>query len=104
MAEETSVELSQTAQKTRRAFVKTAAQVAVTAPAVSLLLSATTKPAAAATCYSVKGCLGDDTAITDNPALGNPDTFPTGGGGNSGADDLHGVSDDFGNPPGFGTH
>jgi hypothetical protein len=34
-------------QKTRRAFVKTAAQVAVTAPAVGLLLSASTKPAAA---------------------------------------------------------
>ena len=35
-------------QKTRRAFVKTAAQVAVTAPAVSILLAGTTKPAAAA--------------------------------------------------------
>jgi hypothetical protein len=34
-------------EKTRRAFVKTAAQVAVTAPAVSILLAGTTKPAAA---------------------------------------------------------
>ena len=34
-------------QKTRRAFVKTAAQVAVTGPAVSILLASTTKPAAA---------------------------------------------------------
>ena len=34
-------------QKTRRAFVKTAAQVAVTAPAVSILLAGTSKPAAA---------------------------------------------------------
>ena len=34
-------------QKTRRAFVRTAAQVAVTAPAVSILLAGTTKPAAA---------------------------------------------------------
>jgi len=33
--------------KTRRAFVRTAAQVAVTAPAVSILLAGTTKPAAA---------------------------------------------------------
>ena len=35
-------------QKSRRAFVRTAAQVAVTAPAVSILLAGTTKPAAAA--------------------------------------------------------
>ena len=34
-------------KKTRRDFVKTSAQVAVTAPAVAMLLSATTKPAAA---------------------------------------------------------
>jgi hypothetical protein len=34
-------------QTTRRAFVKTSAQVAVTAPAVAVLLSATTKPAGA---------------------------------------------------------
>ena len=32
-------------QKSRRAFVKTAAQAAVTAPAVVLLLDAATKPA-----------------------------------------------------------
>jgi hypothetical protein len=34
-------------QKTRRAFVRTAAQVAVTAPAVSILLAGTTKATAA---------------------------------------------------------
>ena len=34
-------------QKTRRAFVKTAAQVAVTAPAVSILLAGVTKASAA---------------------------------------------------------
>jgi len=34
-------------EKTRRAFVKTAAQVAVTAPAVSILLAGTTKASAA---------------------------------------------------------
>jgi hypothetical protein len=33
--------------KTRRSFVRTAAQVAVTAPAVSILLAGTSKPAAA---------------------------------------------------------
>jgi len=35
------------ADKSRRDFVRTAAQVAVTAPAVSILLAGTTKPAAA---------------------------------------------------------
>lgn len=40
------------AGKTRRAFVKTAAQVAVTAPAVAMLLTASTKKASAITLYS----------------------------------------------------
>jgi hypothetical protein len=39
--------------KTRRKFVTRAAQVAVTAPAVSLLLSAATKPAMAAPAYQM---------------------------------------------------
>ena len=47
MADEPKIVTTEVGQKTRRAFVKTAAQVAVTAPAVGLLLSATTKPAAA---------------------------------------------------------
>jgi hypothetical protein len=47
MAEETKIVTTDSAQSTRRMFVKTAAQVAVTAPAVGLLLSATTKPATA---------------------------------------------------------
>ena len=51
MAEETSI-----GQKTRRAFVKTAAQVAVTAPAVYLLLSAAAKPAAAQGCVYLPRC------------------------------------------------
>jgi hypothetical protein len=49
---ESKTETTEPAQKSRRTFVKTAAQVAVTAPAVGLLLSATTKPAAALTAYS----------------------------------------------------
>ena len=49
MADEPKIEASEVAQKTRRAFVKSAAQVAVTAPAVGLLLSATSLPAAAQT-------------------------------------------------------
>ena len=40
-------EVNKEGQKTRRTFVKTAAQVAVTAPAVSILLASTTKPASA---------------------------------------------------------
>ena len=55
-------------QKTRRSFVKTAAQVAVTAPAVAMLLSASTKPTAAATFYS----LGDNFVTADDaPNLAN---------------------------------
>jgi hypothetical protein len=46
MAEEAAVTAA-VGDKSRRAFVKTAAQVAVTAPAVGLLLSATTKSASA---------------------------------------------------------
>jgi len=51
MADDGKIESAIGIQKTRRAFVRTAAQVAVTAPAVGLLLSATTKPAAAQTAY-----------------------------------------------------
>lgn len=39
--------------KGRREFLKTAAQVAVTAPAVAMLLTATTKKAAAQTTYAI---------------------------------------------------
>ena len=42
MAEE-KIESTEVPQKTRRAFVKTAAQVAVTAPAVAVLLSSAAK-------------------------------------------------------------
>jgi hypothetical protein len=47
------VEVPVEGQKSRRAFVKTAAQVAVTAPAVGMLLNASTKPAEAALSYTV---------------------------------------------------
>jgi hypothetical protein len=46
-------------QKTRRSAIKTAAQVAVTAPAVGLLLSASTKSASAALTYATSKT-GDD--------------------------------------------
>ena len=60
-------------QKTRRAFVKTAAQVAVTAPAVAMLLSASTKAQAAEPPYSNPGPLGDDLVIPQNDADGTDD-------------------------------
>jgi hypothetical protein len=51
MADEIKAENSEASKKTRRAFVTTAAQVAVTAPAVAMLLSASTKPAEAFVVY-----------------------------------------------------
>jgi len=48
MAEESKIEGT---EKTRRSAIKTAAQVAVTAPAVGLLLSASTKAASAQAAY-----------------------------------------------------
>ena len=42
--------------KARRKFLKTAGTVAVTAPAVALLLSATTKPAKATPCSGDAFC------------------------------------------------
>jgi len=54
-------------QKTRRAFVKTAAQVAVTAPAVSILLAGTTKPAAA----QISPYVASQNHILDDFTFGN---------------------------------
>jgi hypothetical protein len=66
MADETKIETTET-QKSRRDFVKTAAQVAVTAPAVAVLLSATTKPAAA----SISGYAATASHILDDYTFGN---------------------------------
>ena len=48
-------------EQSRRAFMKTAAQVAVTAPAVAVLLNATTMPTAAQAAYSIddRGTIND---------------------------------------------
>ena len=46
--------VTQSGAGTRREFVKTSAKVAVTAPAVALLLSASIKPAAALTVYQAQ--------------------------------------------------
>ena len=60
--------------KTRRSAIKTAAQVAVTAPAVGLLLSASTKAASARIHYGddfhgtvIKPNSGDDNSFDSTP-------------------------------------
>jgi len=79
MAEDTKIE-----QTTRRSAIKTAAQVAVTAPAVGLLLSASSQSAMAqALPYGLQA--GDDSSFTDNPLQGNGDQFTV----NGQADDFH---------------
>jgi len=65
MAEETKIEGIVSEQKTRRSAIKTAAQVAVTAPAVGLLLSAGTKSAMAQAAYHVDQVSSDDQGIDD---------------------------------------
>ena len=100
MAEEIKKEVE---QKTRRAVVKTAAQVAVTAPAVGLLLSASTKSAMAQRAYGAGGQLPGDDAVQTDHGGGNfndssdPDVVFT-----SGNDDQITLGDDFGTTG--GTH
>ena len=66
MAEETKIEGIVSEQKTRRSAIKTAAQVAVTAPAVGLLLSAGTKSAMAQATYGhVDVPNADDNGLDD---------------------------------------
>jgi len=65
MAEESKIEGIVSEQKTRRSAIKTAAQVAVTAPAVGLLLSAGTKSAMAQTAYHVDLVSSDDQGVDD---------------------------------------
>jgi hypothetical protein len=90
MAEETKIETTDGGSKTRRDFVKKSAQVAVTAPAVAMLLSATTKPASATTLYQAEAShiLDDFTSGNDhedvdalrlgsNTRSGNPEVDDT---------------------------
>ena len=65
MAEETKIEGIVSEEKTRRSAIKTAAQVAVTAPAVGLLLSASAKSAMAQTPYHVDQVSSDDQGVDD---------------------------------------
>jgi hypothetical protein len=62
-------------QKSRRAFVKTAAQVAVTAPAVGILLSASTKPAEA----QITAYAASQAHILDDFTFGNNEEDIDGG-------------------------
>jgi hypothetical protein len=67
MADKTKIEGIVSEDKTRRSAIKTAAQVAVTAPAVGLLLSAGTKSAMAQNRYNFTGPLvGDDSFKADD--------------------------------------
>jgi hypothetical protein len=85
MAEETKIESIVSAEKTRRSAIKTAAQVAVTAPAVGLLLSASTKAASAATLY---GGDGSDATPSDDPITANNNTTDLGNPANNDTGDL----------------
>jgi hypothetical protein len=85
MAEETKIEGIVTEAKTRRSAIKTAAQVAVTAPAVGLLLSASTKTATAATLY---GGDANDATPSDDPITANNNTTDLGNPSNSDTGDL----------------
>ena len=62
-------------QKTRRVFVKTAAQVAVTAPAVAMLLTASTKQAGAQVAPIYGLTVGDDGRVFNADDSFQDDTF-----------------------------
>ena len=75
MSEETKIEA-----QTRRSAIKTAAQVAITAPAVGLLLSASTKAASAQTLIyqGDDGKAKDDFILNDDTITLGDDTVPGG--------------------------
>jgi len=76
MPEETKIETVTTKVQSRRAFVKTAAQVAVTAPAAAVLLNASVKPANARTVYDPKnGPFGDDTQVVSDDGFSDDFQF-----------------------------
>jgi hypothetical protein len=83
MGDEIKIESIVAEQKTRRSAIKTAAQVAVTAPAVGLLLSAGTKSAQAQLRYnSTLPLTGDDSFKADDfgadDGTRGDDTVPNG--------------------------
>ena len=76
MAEDNKIESIVAEQKTRRSAIKTAAQVAVTAPAVGLLLSASTKSAQAQVAYDTTAHV-HDFGINSTDASGDNDDVYT---------------------------
>ena len=72
MSEEIKIEAT---EQTRRKAIKTAAQVAVTAPAVGLLLNASIKSASAATLYASHD---NDARASDDPITANNNTTDLG--------------------------
>ena len=76
MAEETKFEF--TPVQSRRAFVKTAAKVAVTAPAAAMLLNASIKPAKASTEPYVDTTGADDYTVTGDDGLSDDIVFNPG--------------------------
>ncbi len=68
MADELKTRSSEAVRATRRDFVRSSAQVAMTAPAVALLLSAATQPAAGQTIFPYCAC---GSHILDDFTFGN---------------------------------
>jgi len=79
MAEESKIEAVTAQVQSRRAFVKTAAKVAVTAPAAAMLLNASVKPAKARVLYDPtqnQGPFGDDAVANDDGIFGDDGATP----------------------------
>lgn len=70
MAEEHNLEQNEAPQKSRRDFVRTSAQVAITAPAVAMLLSASAKRALADT-GDISAYQASSIGILDDFTFGN---------------------------------
>jgi len=82
MSEESKIEAVTAQAQSRRKFVKTAAQVAITAPAAVVLLNASAKPAKAGeSLYSQNDDVtitSDDDHFSDNPDLQDKPTINLG--------------------------
>jgi hypothetical protein len=80
MSEESKIEAITATVQNRRAFVKTAAKVAVTAPAAAMLLNASVKPAKAEPAYDTGdpyNTAGHDDAVqSDDGIFGDDGATP----------------------------
>jgi len=78
MSEESKIEAVAAKVQDRREFVKTAAKVAVTAPAAAMLLNASVKPAQARIepyTGDAAGGPADDAILTSDDGIGVDDVF-----------------------------